>query len=156
MADEEMADARPSSPADASAPSTSEQNGVTSSDYRDRSDVPSFSGFSCTATLTGHERAVTTVKFSHEGTKICSGSADNTARIWDLETGECLHTLKGHLKVIVRVVHCLSEVFSYASTHDLRCSILKHAFTSANRGYQMLHGLPATMTTWRLHPMTTA
>ncbi|RYY85912.1 hypothetical protein EON63_06700 [archaeon] len=29
------------------------------------------------------------------------GSMDNTARLWDVETGECVHTLLGHTAEIV-------------------------------------------------------
>jgi dynein assembly factor with WDR repeat domains 1 len=32
---------------------------------------------------------------------IATGSMDNTARLWDVETGECLHTLLGHTAEIV-------------------------------------------------------
>jgi dynein assembly factor with WDR repeat domains 1 len=32
---------------------------------------------------------------------IATGSMDNTARIWDVESGECLHTLLGHTAEIV-------------------------------------------------------
>lgn len=98
MADVDMAEARPSEPSEASAPSTSQANGAWPSGYRDRSDVPPVSGFSCAATLRGHEGAVTTVKFSHDGARLCSGSTDRTARIWDVKSGACLCVLKGHDK----------------------------------------------------------
>jgi F-box and WD-40 domain protein CDC4 len=29
-----------------------------------------------------------------------SGSMDNTVKIWDVGTGECLHTLRGHTKLV--------------------------------------------------------
>jgi dynein assembly factor with WDR repeat domains 1 len=32
---------------------------------------------------------------------VATGSMDNTARLWDVETGECLHTLLGHTAEIV-------------------------------------------------------
>ena len=32
---------------------------------------------------------------------IATGSMDNTSRLWDVETGECLHTLLGHTAEIV-------------------------------------------------------
>jgi WD40 repeat protein len=35
------------------------------------------------------------------GDKIVTGSFDKTAKLWDAETGECLHTLRGHQTEIV-------------------------------------------------------
>lgn len=32
---------------------------------------------------------------------LATGSMDNTSRLWDVETGECLHTLLGHTAEIV-------------------------------------------------------
>ena len=47
----------------------------------------------CILTLKGH---VWSVGFNHDGTKIVSGSDDNTIRVWNVDTGECILTLKGH------------------------------------------------------------
>jgi WD40 repeat protein len=44
----------------------------------------------------GHFGAVFTAAFSPDGKKIVTASYDLTARIWDVESGEELHTLKGH------------------------------------------------------------
>ena len=33
--------------------------------------------------------------------KIATGSFDKTLKIWDAESGDCLHTCKGHLTEIV-------------------------------------------------------
>ncbi|KAF0982118.1 hypothetical protein FDP41_011979 [Naegleria fowleri] len=43
--------------------------------------------------LKGHSRFVSALH-SHHG-KICSGSGDNSIRIWDFSTGECQHVLAG-------------------------------------------------------------
>ncbi|KAL9652764.1 hypothetical protein ABK040_010797 [Willaertia magna] len=43
--------------------------------------------------LKGHSRFVSALH-SHQG-KICSGSGDNSIRIWNFNTGECEHTLAG-------------------------------------------------------------
>ena len=39
---------------------------------------------------------VTAVALTPDGNTAVSGSADNTLRVWDVATGELLHTLEGH------------------------------------------------------------
>ena len=38
---------------------------------------------------------VYSVAFSPDGTKVVSGSGDSTVKIWNVETGDVLHTLSG-------------------------------------------------------------
>ncbi|KAL8650366.1 MAG: hypothetical protein Q9226_005177 [Calogaya cf. arnoldii] len=47
--------------------------------------------------LKGHRKGVAAVRFSPQGDKIASCSADATIRIWETSTGNLLHTLEGHL-----------------------------------------------------------
>ena len=47
-------------------------------------------------TLDGHSGAVTAAAFSPAGTRIVSGSLDNTLKLWDAHAGQCLMTLDGH------------------------------------------------------------
>jgi hypothetical protein len=47
-------------------------------------------------TLEGHSYAVFSVGVTPDGRRAVSGSGDNTLRVWDLESGECLRTLEGH------------------------------------------------------------
>ena len=53
-------------------------------------------------TLTGHERGVVCVKFSPDGLTLASCSADKTARLWNVETGEERAKLEGHTGVSLR------------------------------------------------------
>ncbi len=48
-----------------------------------------------TPSLRGHGDAVLSVVFSHDGKQLLTGSYDNTARLWDLESGEST-VLRGH------------------------------------------------------------
>jgi translation initiation factor 3 subunit I len=45
------------------------------------------------ATLTGHTGSIWCLDFT-EGTLV-TGSADQTARVWDIETGKCLGSITG-------------------------------------------------------------
>ena len=43
----------------------------------------------------GHSSYVNSVAISSDGTKVVSGSDDTTVKIWDVESGDVLHTLSG-------------------------------------------------------------
>jgi WD40 repeat protein len=52
----------------------------------------------------------TSAAFSHNGRFVVSGHQDNTVRIWNVDTGECMRQLLGHKKRVQSVV------FSHDST----------------------------------------
>ncbi|APA11275.1 hypothetical protein sscle_07g060450 [Sclerotinia sclerotiorum 1980 UF-70] len=54
-------------------------------------------------TLEGHSGWVSSVAFSPDGTKVASGSQDDTIRLWDAMTGESLQTLEGHSRSVSSV-----------------------------------------------------
>ena len=41
-----------------------------------------------------------------DGRRIVSGSKDNKLKVWDVATGKCVATLKGHSKDVRCGVHC--------------------------------------------------
>ena len=45
--------------------------------------------------FTGHSEAVSSVCFSTDGSRIVSGSYDETVRIWNAVTGACEVTMEG-------------------------------------------------------------
>ena len=54
--------------------------------------------------LTGHTDTVTSVAFSPDGTRIASGSYDNTVRLWDADTGQPVgQPLTGHTDAVSSV-----------------------------------------------------
>ena len=56
------------------------------------------------ATLQGHTGSVVSVAFSSDSKRILTGSSDNTARLWDAETGQEMAILKGHSAIVYSVV----------------------------------------------------
>ena len=47
--------------------------------------------------LSGHASQVTSVGFSADGSKVVSGSADETVKIWNADSGEVIQTLSGEI-----------------------------------------------------------
>ena len=65
---------------------------------------PSGQGNRCLHTLTGDSRWVMAVCISPDGHSVISGGLDDAIRVWNLETGVLMQTLKAHTKP----VNCLS------------------------------------------------
>ncbi len=53
--------------------------------------------------LYGHTNSVVSVCFSPDGSMLASGGYDQTVRIWDLISGECLRVLAGHTSYLTSV-----------------------------------------------------
>lgn len=46
--------------------------------------------------LQGHDGEISQVCFNSQGTRVLTAGIDKTARLWNVETGECIQTLEGH------------------------------------------------------------
>lgn len=55
--------------------------------------------------LHGHTNVVTLVAFSPDSQYVASSSADHTARIWDVNTGESVKILEGHQQAVAAVAY---------------------------------------------------
>ncbi len=51
----------------------------------------------------GHSSDVYCLSFHPQGKSFISGSRDNTIKLWDMDTGECLSTFRGHSSVVYSV-----------------------------------------------------
>ena len=60
--------------------------------------APAGLAFDHVLSLEGHEKGVSSVRFSPDGTRLASASADKTVRVWRVADGACLATLVGHEK----------------------------------------------------------
>ena len=66
----------------------------------------------------GHTDDVMSVVFSPNGKYICSGSVDNTVRLWNVDTGENIRTLKGHTNYVKSVSFCPDGKYICSGSDD--------------------------------------
>jgi WD40 repeat protein len=62
-----------------------------------RLDTPHRESEATVRVLEGHTDTVEVCAFSPDGQRIVSGGQDETLRVWDTVTGECLQVMKGHV-----------------------------------------------------------
>eukprot|EP01047_Picozoa_sp_COSAG01_P002147 COSAG01_NODE_55_length_31115_cov_105.202533_4_plen_175_part_00 len=62
--------------------------------------LPARIGISQTIHQFSHSDVVNSAKFCRDGEKIVSASEDRTVKVWNLSTGECQLSLKGHKKSV--------------------------------------------------------
>lgn len=74
----------------------------------------SLSLWQCLRTLVGHTGGVWSSQMRDN--IIISGSTDRTLKVWNAETGECIHTLYGHTST-VRCMHLHEKRYGEVSSH---------------------------------------
>jgi len=94
-------------------------------------------------TLKGHTTWVWSIKFSPLGKIIASGGEDQTMRIWDVSTGQCLQILKEHTSAILSIsfspngqILATSSADSTVKIWDINTKTCLHTFsgnTNQNR-----------------------
>ena len=76
----------------------------------------------CLKTLGEHSYYISSVAFSPDGTKIVSGSWDETIKIWNANTGQCLKTLEGDLDYVYSVAYSpdSTKIISGSLDHTIK------------------------------------
>ncbi len=70
--------------------------------------------------LSGHKETLTDARFSPDGKLVATASADGTARIWSVESGQQLHVLSGHRKRVLFAVFDPTGALIATSSQDKR------------------------------------
>ncbi|EGD81722.1 WD-40 repeat protein [Salpingoeca rosetta] len=68
--------------------------------------------------LTEHTKPVHALEFASDGRTIISASADTLAKIWDLPSGKCLHTLTGHTDAVTCAAISQNVKFAVTGSKD--------------------------------------
>jgi WD40 repeat protein len=73
--------------------------------------------------LVGHSDWVASVAFSHNSTRLASGSHDYTVKIWDPSSGACLQKLVGHSSYVYSVAFSHDSTRLASGSHDYTVKI---------------------------------
>ena len=77
-----------------------------------------YTKFTYLQTLKGHSDYVHSVAYSPDGSRIISGSDDNTIKIWDVNIGTCLKTLEGHSNYVGSVSFSPDSIRIISGSYD--------------------------------------
>ena len=82
------------------------------------------------------------VSFSPNNQYVVSGSDDNTVRIWDVESGDCIKILKGHTSCVYGVSFSPNNQYVVSGSND------HHQSTSIGMGITNSIGHDILPQTW--------
>ncbi|WP_253182189.1 WD40 repeat domain-containing protein, partial [Candidatus Marithrix sp. Canyon 246] len=68
--------------------------------------------------LVGHTWSVNAVAYSPDGSRIVSGSSDETLKIWDANSGKLLSSLEAHTEGVSGVAFSPSGHLIYSASYD--------------------------------------
>ena len=72
---------------------------------------------SCLQAFSGHLDTVTSATLSRDGGSLLTTSADNTAKLFLVQSGFCRHTFAGHTGCVTSVSrHCAPVDFAWSET----------------------------------------
>ncbi|XP_039300783.1 dynein assembly factor with WDR repeat domains 1-like [Nilaparvata lugens] len=77
------------------------------------------------ATLRGHTQEVSKVCFSPGGHLILTASEDSTARLWQVDSGECSQLLRGHSDEVFSCAFNYNGDVIVTASKDNTCCIWK-------------------------------
>ena len=73
----------------------------------------------CSSSISGHGEPILCAQFSpSSASRLCTGSGDNTARIWDCDTGTPLFTLMGHTSWVLCVAYSPDDTMIATGSND--------------------------------------
>lgn len=68
--------------------------------------------------LNGHTDSVSTIDFNHDGTRLISGSFDNTIKLWDVSSLKEIKTFTGHTNKVISIDFASNENTFVSASHD--------------------------------------
>ncbi len=100
-------------------------------------------------TLRGHIRRATCAVFSPRSDLLCTGSYDNTLRLWNMDGCECICTLEGHEDEVTCAAFCSRGRMVCSGSADKSLKLWRVVDGRSQRVYK---GLTATATSVAFRP----
>lgn len=79
--------------------------------------------FKCTRTFRGHSGSIISLIFNPNTCQLISDSADNRIKLWNLETGDCLHTLESHSYGVMSLILNMNEIVTSSYDGNIKVNL---------------------------------